>query len=316
MDFPLVFLEGPWRLAMGLKALDPDRWLVLDDRFDEELRLRERFIAERPGDVHACLPEAEAGALELRDLLFRELPRLHPERYAATAEGVEDRVRARRFGRDEPPLIACGRLVQEDFCLMGRQPDGAYALVGAILCFPLHWRLHDKLGRPLGTIHAPVPGFGERLAGPADRFFASLTPERPVWRANWGLVEKPDLFQPGRREPVRLTPEDAGRKLWLRVERQTLRRLPESGLVVFGIRTFVRGLAEMTRQPRLAAAMAARIRELPEPMAVYKGIPPIAGPLLAWLDGCAAGNPGTADDAGTIGPGLDGRANEHAAVLG
>jgi len=40
---------------------------------------------------------------------------------------------------DDPlPLRAAGRLVQEDLCLMQKQADGAYALTGAILCFPAH----------------------------------------------------------------------------------------------------------------------------------------------------------------------------------
>jgi len=155
------------------------------------------------------------------------------------------------------------------------------------LCFPAHWRLADKLGRPLDVIHTPVPGFDARLARPVDRFFASLRVERPVWRVNWSLVDTPELFRPPelRARPKQVDAARAGEQTWLRVERQTLRRLPASD-VVFGIRTYVEPLAGVS--PEVAQALAARVREMPADMAVYKGIATIRAPLVAWLERRAA----------------------------
>ena len=70
-------------------------------------------------------------------------------------------------------------------------------------------------------------------------------------------------------------------------ERQTLRRLPRSGDVVFGIHTYVDPLEDAIDSPQAAQALAARIREMPDAMARYKSILPIRAPLLAWLDGRA-----------------------------
>jgi hypothetical protein len=233
-------------------------------------------------------PEGEAGARELLELLLDHLPTRFPEHYRrsggridnlATGEGFEIAAWA------EAPLALAGRLVQEDLCLMQASPEG-YRLVAAVLCFPAHWRLADKLGRPLDVIHAPVPGFDERLATPATRFFAGIRVERPVWRVNWSLVDTPALFLPPehRGHPRPITAGRAGEELWLRVERQTLRRLPRSGDVVFGIHTYVDPLARAIDSPDAARALAERIREMPEPMARYKSILPIRAPLLAWLD--------------------------------
>ena len=69
--------------------------------------------------------------------------------------------------------------------------------------------------------------------------------------------------------------ERAGEQLWLRVERQTLRRLPRSGDVLFGIRTHLEPLAAAIDGPAAARALAARMREMPAAMAAYKGIAPI-----------------------------------------
>ena len=85
-----------------------------------------------------------------------------------------------------------------------------------------------------------------------------------------------------------LTAENAGEQLWLRVERQTLRRLPQSRAVVFTIRTLVRRLDEVAADPGVAGAMAERLREMEPGMAGYKGMPALREPLLAWLDAACA----------------------------
>lgn len=277
MQLPLVFLEGPWRLAMGLNALDLDDWLWRDDRFAEDRAERVRLLASHPDQVHAMLPEAEGAAQELRVT-------------------VQDWLRERDLPADvdpsRPPLEALTPLAQEDFCLMQRNTDGLYALTGAILCFPAHWRLGEKLGRPMREIHAPVPGFGDRLAQPTERFFTSLQVERPVWRANWSITDSPDLFQPESGGSVPgLDAENAGQLLWLRVERQTLRRLPETKAIVFTIRTFVRRMDEVARMPGVAPALAARLDEVEPGMAAYKRFTTVRQPLLAYLAALQGGEP-------------------------
>jgi hypothetical protein len=286
------FLDGPWRLAMGIKALDLEQWIEIDDRFAAQLAERRRLLKGERDAVLGELPESRPGQRELLALLLDHLPERFPEHYRRVDRGIENFTTGERFAlaaSDDAPLELAGRLVQEDLCLMQRGEAG-YRLVAAVLCFPAHWRLADKLGRPLQAIHEPVPGFAERLADPVDRFFANIQATRPVWRLNWSLVDAPTLFRPPehRGNPRPISAGQAGRQLWLRVERQTLRRLPRSGDVVFGIHTYVDPLEDAIDSPEAAQALAARIREMPDTMARYKSILPIRAPLLAWLDGRAA----------------------------
>jgi dimethylamine monooxygenase subunit A len=287
------FLDGPWRLAMGIKALDLEEWIEVDERFAAQLAERRQLLDDQRSAVLGELPESRPGQRELLKLLLDHLPRRFPEQFRRVDGRIENRVTGERFvlaAWEDAPLELMGRLVQEDLCLMQRG-DAGYRLVAAVLCFPAHWRLADKLGRPLQVIHEPVPGFGECLGDPVDRFFASIQVERPVWRVNWSLVDAPTLFRPPehRGNPRPTSAEQAGRQLWLRVERQTLRRLPRSGDVVFGIHTCVDPLGDAIDSPQAAQALAARIREMPDAMARYKSILPIRAPLLAWLDGRAGG---------------------------
>src|SRR6185369_15328865 len=82
-------------------------------------------------------------------------------------------------------------------------------------------------------IHAPVPAYADELAARVDRFLDRL--DRPVWRRNWFIHDSPELHLP--EPPVHLPTPRVPDDLWLRSERQTLRRLPSTGAVLFTIGT-------------------------------------------------------------------------------
>ncbi len=190
-----------------------------------------------------------------------------------------------------------GRLVQEDLCLMAEEPEsGEYRLVGASVCFPSRWRPAEKLGQNLDGIHGPVPRYDTTLSSPMQRFFARLKADRPVWRVGWSVADSPDLFLPGQHGGVQqnpahvaahITAANAGENLWLRVERQTLRRLPLSGQILFTIRIYVNSLADAAGTPEDAAHLAASFRHMAPDFRAYKGITPVADAAIAWLDRAA-----------------------------
>jgi len=144
-------------------------------------------------------------------------------------------------------------------------------LQAAVLCAPSRWRLHEKIGRPLAGIHDRVPLYADQLAAPVDRFMRHLKPGKLAERLNWSVTDDP-----------------AAVRLFLRVERQTLSRLPESGFVLFTIRVHTYPLTRALAQHGAAARLAAALRALLPAMAVYKSLPPFGDALLRHLDGRAA----------------------------
>ena len=82
---------------------------------------------------------------------------------------------------------------------------------------------------------------------------------------------------------VGITAENAGDRLWLRVERQTLRRLPRSRDILFTIRIHVRPLRDVVNREGEAARLAAAVRAVPTEVAQYKGLSSVRGALLGWL---------------------------------
>jgi dimethylamine monooxygenase subunit A len=185
------------------------------------------------------------------------------------------------------PLELAGRLVQEDLCIIQSDSE-APRFTAAVLCFPSRWRLHEKLGHPLSAVHGPVPFYGERLATPVNRFMAKVKPGHIASRLNWSVLDDPAMYQPtGKwREATNtaITPDNAGDTLYLRVERQTLTRLPLSDAVLFGIRVHSYRLAMAITKPAVAARLAEAVRALPEETRHYKSLKAFAPALLAWLD--------------------------------
>ena len=286
------FQPGAFRLSMGLMQLDLKDWIEPDENLVIELREKERLLSQQPAEVFAALPHAAAGSAEVLELLVDHLPTRFPELYTRAGDQFNNLATDQRWNITQPTLHLldlAGRLVQEDLCLMQRNAaTKVYHLIGASLCFPSRWRLADKIGKQLNTIHAPIPGYEEQIASTIDKFFDRLKVDKPVWRLNWSLIDDPTLFQPTgpdrTRANVDITAENAGEKLWLRMERQTLRRLPRTKDILFTIRVHVKPLAQLATQPERAALLAAAVRALPQPVRLYKSLPPFIDAALAWLD--------------------------------
>jgi dimethylamine monooxygenase subunit A len=286
----LPFAGGPYRMTMGLMALKPADWIEIDSRYASEIALRKSLLDERRPEVLAALPGSEAACREVLDQLAGFLPERFPDRFERAGTELVNRDSGERWtvdGHVLDPLDIAGRLVQEDLCIL-QDVEGELRLTAAVLCFPNRWRVSDKLGRPMLAIHAPVPSYAERLGKPVDRFIGMLAPERPVWRLNWSLTDDPALFQPvghGRLDTdPDITPENAGARITLRVERQTLRRLPRTGAVLFTIRTHQRPLEALADRPPELSRLAEAVRGLPDDTARYKSIAPFRNALLAYLD--------------------------------
>lgn len=262
--------EGPPWLAMGLTRIDEAGWLLPDQQRDHELALRRALVRDRRDDVVAAMPGTDEAAAEVLDLV-RAWERDHaPDR-------------ADEPPADPHPLVAAGLRTQEDLVLMVPHDDG-YHLDAAVLCCPSHWRLRDKVGGSALAIHAPVPGYAEDLADKVDRFLDRLRPGVLVARRNWSVHDDDALFAPDPPvAPVPVAPDAVGGGLWLRSERQTLRRLPASGAVLFTIRVQQAPFAAFDRHVAAAHALADRLAAQPAELTAMNGLTPHRDVVFDWL---------------------------------
>lgn len=271
--------DGSSRLfQIGLKPLSLADWIDVDERLPAYLREKDRLFRDRPTEVFAAEPGTDGAQREVLALLADHLPVRFPQIYRHDGDAVRiapDTVVA--LG-DDPPLLTAARLVQDDLVLMRRGESG-WRLAAASLSFPSSWSLAEKFGRPIHEVHAPVPGFGggTRNAELIARMFDNLRPETPVIRWNWSLYGDDRLFHPdvaGPRER-RFGAGAPAEHVVLRSERQTLRRLPLSGDIVFTIKIAVDPLDDLERHsrgPQIAAALIAQLEALTDQQLAYKGM--------------------------------------------
>jgi hypothetical protein len=255
---------------MDVRALDLRHWLIVDDRRDEELRMKQRLLRDRRGVVVATLADADVddAAREVHDLV------------AATVSA--DVPPARHTG---DALVDAALLVQEDLVVLQRR-GGAWTVTAGVVCFPTHWCIRDKVGSSLADVHGPVAHYEHDLRDRVDRFHDRLTADRPVWRRNWFVSPTEELhlpsFPPGLVIPARI--ERDGTPMWIRSERQTLRKLPRSDAILFTIRVQLAPLAVLLQRPDVASRMLQVVRSWDDAKRGYTSTGRILDALDAWLE--------------------------------
>nr|WP_137678830.1 DUF3445 domain-containing protein [Parerythrobacter lutipelagi] len=219
--------RGGGRLAIGLSKLTEDDWL----QPNPDLAARAEGFAAYPEGIQLS-PEGEAPGAELAAML-------------GLSGGLPEAARNHH----------------EDMCLLTlREGEEQYRLVGAAVAWPSDWTPAEKLGLPLRALHAPIQGYEEQLATGVDHFMAKLKPGAIYGRANWFIAAtgaRRWVAKPPEVAFAHVTPENAGQTLFVRSERQTLRRLPETGAILFTIGIYIASLGELSSPnvARLAGAM-------------------------------------------------------------
>ncbi|TIW95060.1 MAG: DUF3445 domain-containing protein [Mesorhizobium sp.] len=286
--------------TIGLKPLDPANWIEIDDHLLPYLAEKHRLYAEIPERVFVDEDGTRDAQQEVLDLLGAHLMERFPETYRRTGSGIEVVGAASRLPASlaDAPLAKASQLIQEDLILMRRSDsDSGWRLVAGSLCFPSSWSLLEKFGKPLHDIHAPVPGFGPgtRPADLINRMFDGLQGQA-VERYNWSIQSGDALYHPlsdlqridrATNRPSRFPDGDIDAHAFIRVERQTLRKLPVTRDILFTIRIHLDPLKVLARhadRAKLAVSFAAQLEALDLAQLDYKGLTPDRDRLMTVLN--------------------------------
>lgn len=257
---------------MGLRPIAAEAWLPPIADLEVRLAQRRAALAAHGRHAFACPAASRPAAEELCSLLDD------------LGVGAASRpVLAKLPG--EPLLDAAAR-VPDDLCLLG--PDEQPRLLAGVLTAPSGWRLDERLGQDLRALHAPVAGLEEAIGGRMRDFLARLPADRIFERGNWHLYDDGRYWRPSG-DPlwsvpaaIRTLPEVASR-LWLRCERQTLRRLPDSGWILFSIRIHCYPVTELAAHPRLARHFRQAMASLDDAERRARRLHLVGAGLDAWL---------------------------------
>jgi dimethylamine monooxygenase subunit A len=256
--------------TIGIRPIDIAQWLEIDDNFDRYIAEKRRLYREEFENVlvaEAGTEDAQVEVLELIERHLQQFPKLD-----------------RSLRRDESDLgrvdilAQAALLIQDDLVLMRKSPEG-WRLVAASLCFPSEWNLREKFGKPLHEVHGPVPNFntGTRNAEMIERMFDNLRPDQLVLRWNWSLYGDARLYHPASDHGMkrRFGDGDITGRVTLRLERQTLRKLPKSGDILFAIRIYIDPLEVLETHSDgavLATAIADQLAAMTDAEINYKGL--------------------------------------------
>lgn len=283
--------------TIGLKPLALDDWIEPGTDLEDQLDEKARLYAEIPEKVFVEEPDSRGVQAEVLDLLVEHLPRRFPELYRRDGDAMVIGNDGRRIqlDADAAPLRTASLLVAEDLIVMRRGENG-WRLAAGSLCFPSSWSLLEKFGKPLDEIHAPVPDFGPgtRSAGLINRMFDNLQGQG-VERYNWSIQAGPALYHPlsnqqridratGR--PTKFPDGDIDASAFIRIERQTLRKLPLSKDILFTIRIHMDPLTQLERHPdraALAESFAVQLEAMEVEQLDYKGLTADRDRLVARL---------------------------------
>ena len=238
------WMEAKTRRLPGIQPVKAGEWLLRDEVFAAQIAYRDNMIHSRRAEVFQATEASLAAQQELLALVLSALD--------SGYDIQKDTVR-RPDGvivplAEDLPIVTAARLVQEDLLLLDMSTEPV--LNAAVLCFPASWTLAEKFGAGLMGIHDYVDSYTPEMGKRVQRMFEAIRPEQPLWRANFLRYESPELFQPRRVGEVK--PEPVAQGGYARVERQTLRKLPDSGAVVFGIHTYIVPWGNLTDEEQAA----------------------------------------------------------------
>jgi hypothetical protein len=206
-------------------------------------------------------PDTEAHVLDWKRTLLAEPDRVYRQSDTGkdAAQEATSLVGA-AFDTPTSDLLSASALVSDDLVVMS-PVNGDWLCTALTLTAPTFFSIDDAFGRDLTALHGPVPD-GVRLAQRIGRVFVGLRPELVLERFNWTLQCGPDRHTPDgaplRARAASVLPKNAESTVHLRVERQTIRRLPQTGAVLFTIRVCLDPLSAIAPADRPILAQAWR----------------------------------------------------------
>jgi len=269
------YRNGNGGVKVGLEPIEEEDWLEIDNLFDSEIELKKKLYESNYKEIHQELDLSLNSQHELLEMLKTHLNQYHPSHEITATES-------------SAPLKNASLMVQEDLVLM-LPAEEKYFLGAASLCAPSNWSLKEKFNGSLIELHKDVPSYEKKIGNRVNNLFDKLPNDRIFQRFNWSIYEEATLFQPIRNKShversKTITDKNAGDRLFIRVERQTIRRLPKTKAIAFTIRVHVDPLSSIKEDLSLVKDLKKAIKNLSEGMKRYKSLGPIETALVGWLD--------------------------------
>ncbi|WP_126977260.1 heme-dependent oxidative N-demethylase family protein [Frigidibacter oleivorans] len=313
--FPFPFAEDSYRYSVNIEPHVPGRpgsafehLIDVDEHYLSEMADRARVLEEDPLRYQA-LPHMMLAQWDVLELLMEEQARAYPHLFTLTKDGDRWRWINRPMGIDDTFTFGDpATLPREPFDYIARQTQGDHAILdqrdgnlwmdAGMITAQADWSLDFDVGMSFHEWHAPVPLAHEMgVFDRALKFLLNLRLGQPVRRLNWTMTINPRLDTSPERYPhwgpdrMTVTPQNAGRKVHLRVELQSLWRLPRSNAILFPIRGYLMSLDQIVTVPKWGRRLPRVLESLPPELVEYKGLSRYRQTAIDWLKPYDDGQP-------------------------
>ncbi|KAF2215505.1 hypothetical protein CERZMDRAFT_94907 [Cercospora zeae-maydis SCOH1-5] len=280
--------------TMSITKMEPDWWLELNNEYENTVKWRVQTFEKHGGTVLQTLPGSEVATRELMEMCLQFLCARYPHYFRLDQETMTFHnhiLHSRTDLASTPPMQVLLHNVPEDFAIMLRDPvTGLYTFRSGMIMSSLGWSLGTKIGLKLSDIHKPVPDYKEKMEFSMDRYFSKKPTDKPIQRGSWGLeVDRPLFMPPG--DPHSLVreaqnPEHSIDQMHLRVDWQTLRRLPLSGAIVFNFKGLFAPVTEFRDEPYIPSLLLKVLKEAKKNLMEYKDTWHTEHVVIPYLEQC------------------------------
>jgi dimethylamine monooxygenase subunit A len=297
----------PYRWAavdfqLGLRPINPNCWILMEAEYAANMNEKCERLVAYPQQYYRALPSSLGAQRELQERVITHLLRDYPERFVrvdSVIKSLDTGVEIDSSNQTVEPLLQLSKLIEEDFMLI-EEVDGRSCITAASNVYSSSGRLVASVGRAVAWAHEPVPRLTDTLGRRIDQIIGSIHAATPCERFNWQITPLSSIFFPrdnphaenaaamhGIYESLRANPAAVGDMLWIRVERQTLSRLPDSGAVAFSLHTFSDPLSSIQSDLQSVRAVLALLRGYSVERLKYSEMDIIREPLIAWFESIA-----------------------------
>ncbi|ODV86876.1 hypothetical protein CANARDRAFT_195791 [[Candida] arabinofermentans NRRL YB-2248] len=293
-DRPWRPFRFPYHQTMSIFKLDVNHWLDMDKYYYQYIKEKERVYHSYGSDNIGSLPGSEEACLELMEMVKHQMITRYPLLF--TSEDDYIHVKNELTGEildfslplKEDPLVYVSKMAKEDFYVVLKGDDGIHRLMAAAVPFPGgSFGIKYKLGKTLDVIHTEVPYYETKLKPSMEKWFAKMSPadlvERASWYISWDhrlLLNNVYALAEGDKVQSDVQPTEFN----VRVERQTLRRLPKSNAIIFTNHPVFYSIEEMKDEPLVPSLIRKIIYEAPEGIIKYKHFDSFRDHILPYLD--------------------------------
>jgi len=321
--FPLPFADDEYMYSVNIEPHVPgppgsvlEFAFDVDEHYVAECRERALVLAEDPLRFQA-LPHMMSSQWDCLELIMESFARDYPAHFSLTQQGNDwhwinrplDLEQRFTFGDaatlPREPLDYIARQAQGDFVVMDQRAGDLWIEAGMVTA-QADWSLDFDMGMTFKEWHGPVPLAHEmNVFDRALKYLLNLRLGQPVRRPNWTMTVHPRLDTSPENYPHWgpdrgiVSAHNAGDLVNLRVELQSLWRLPRSNAVLFGIRCYLISMRELATIPKWARRVHRVLKDLHPALVEYKGLSRYRDAVVEWLapyDDGAPTSPGTSPE--------------------